>query len=255
VFDSASSTSSKKSKVRFAVGSPEGPRGNVYRLWTTNDEVYLSIRALTGEEKVSLHKSGQWRSAFTEEHIAKGSPFVTADQDRAFDKWTRPPEFAPGLTLAFNIVVPASEVTMPQHPAEANAAVRGTEIVWVPPAPAGYETHFTVLFTTAEATAATLPDWPGRSSMGARLIFRAELANTESVWLVTYEQPMHEEQRQRLEEYKHDVITALKRHRGADAYSKIPEPRGYLYGHNEQGQWRFFIDFSGADEEGKYSSS
>jgi hypothetical protein len=187
--------------------------------------------------------------------ISPPARFVPADQDRAFDKWTRPPEFAPGLTLAFDIVVPASEVTIPQHPAEANAAVRGTEIVWVPPAPAGYETHLTVLFTTAEATAATLPDWPGRSTMGSQLIFRAELPNTESVWLVTYDQPMREENRQQLEGYKHAIITALKRQIGADAYSKIPEPRGYLYGHNEQGQWRFFIDFSGAVEEGKHSSS
>jgi hypothetical protein len=245
---SLNSTTSKRIKVRFAVGKPDGPRSNVYRLWTTKNDVYLSVRALTGVQRISLHGSGKWRSAFTEDHVAKGSPFVPPGKDRAYDKWNRPPEFVPGITLAFNILVPTSEVTMPPH-LKANATLRGTDIVWVPPASEGCATHFTVLFTSAEVTATTLPGWPGRNSMGTRLILMAPLPNTECVWLVAYEQPIPQEQKQMIEEYKHGLISNLKHHMGEDAYSQIPEPRGYLYGHNEQAQWRYFIDFSAANVE------
>ena len=85
--------------------------------------------------------------------------------------------------------------------------------------------------------------------MGTRLIFMAPLPNTECVWLVACEQPIPQEQKQMIEEYKHGLITDLKHHMGEDAYSQIPEPRGYLYGHNEQAQWRYFIDFSAANVE------
>jgi hypothetical protein len=51
--------------------SCQNTKGNVYRLWTTKNDVYLSVRALTGVQRVSLHGSGKWRSTFTENHVAK----------------------------------------------------------------------------------------------------------------------------------------------------------------------------------------
>ena len=67
----------KEFTVRFAVGKPQGPRGNVWRLWTRKNDVYISAWALTSVQKISLHESGVWRHAFTAEHFSKGSPFVS----------------------------------------------------------------------------------------------------------------------------------------------------------------------------------
>ena len=117
--------------VRFTVGEPKGSQSSVWRLWTHGNDVYISLRDLTKVKKVSLHPSGRWRNAWAEEHVAKGSPFVAPGQDRATDKWERPPELAPGVTRAFDIVVPASEVTQPQH-LDPNS-LNGKKIMWVPP--------------------------------------------------------------------------------------------------------------------------
>jgi len=147
VSNTASSPSSNRSTVRFAVGKPEGPRSTVWRLWTHKNEVYISAWSLASDVKISLHSSGDWREALTTEHAAKGSPFVAPGQDRTIDKWQRPAEFVAGATKAFMIVVPSSEVTTPRHP-EANTAFRqklgGKAVVWVPAAPEGYALHGTV---------------------------------------------------------------------------------------------------------------
>jgi hypothetical protein len=218
------------------VGEPEGARSSVWRLWTHKNEVYISAWALASDVKISLHSSGIWRDAFTEEHVAKGSPFVAPGRDRAIDKWERPAEFVPGAIKAFVIVIPSSEVTTPRHP-KANSAFRqklgGKAVVWVPAAPEGYATHFTVLFTRPEATAATLPGWPGQNAVGTRFIWRTELPNGQSVWVVSHERP--------------DVfqrwVAAGKRE--LEEFSDTGEPRGCVYGRNRQDGTRFYVDISG----------
>jgi hypothetical protein len=128
--------------------------------------------------------------------------------------------------------------------------LRSVKIMWEPPAPEGYLTQFDVLFTTAETTAATLPNWPGRSGMGTRLIFRAELPNTQSVWVVSREQPVPESMRQMIEDSRRKVIAALKHHAGEAEYYDLPEPRADIYGHHPQRQWRYFIDFCATETPG-----
>lgn len=191
--------------------------------------------------KVSLHSSGDWREAYTAEHVAKGSSFLAPGQDRTTDKWERPAEFVPGATKAFMIVVPSSEVTTPRHP-EANNAFRqklgGKPIVWVPAAPEGYATHFTVLFTRSEATDAALPGWPGRKSMGTRFIGRNELPNSQSVWIVSHERP---------DIFQRWVVAGKHELEGIiDAR----EPRGSISGRNLQDGTRFYVDISGEDPQG-----
>jgi hypothetical protein len=118
-----SRSAKRRPTVWFAVGAPEGPRSSVLRLWTHENEVYISAWALAPVLKISLHSSGDWRHAYTTEHVAGGSPFVSAGQSREVDQWKPPPELAPGAIKAFQIVVPSSEVTIPSHP-KANEAFR-----------------------------------------------------------------------------------------------------------------------------------
>jgi hypothetical protein len=224
----------------------EGPRGSVWRVWSNKNDVYLSQWALTSVLKVSLHER-RWRQGFTAEFAAKDTPFVTPGDDRALDKWERPDDFVPGLTKAFEIVVPASEVTRPVHP-DANT-FEGKEIVWVPPPPEGYATHFTVLFTSAEATEATLPGWPGKAAMGTRNISHAELPNSQTVWIVMHEQAESEWLRETVAEFKRTVMAEAKRELGEAAYSEIKEPRGYIYGQNNVDGSRFYIDVSGVHKQ------
>jgi hypothetical protein len=234
--------------VRFAVGDPEGARSAIWRLFTSRNksDVYVSAWALTSVLKVSLHQSGDWQHAFTS---TRGMQHVAPGQDRALSRWARPADFAPGITKAFEIMIPASEITKPQYLEWANdyrPEYAGKEVVWVPPAPEGHATHFTILFTSAEVTAATLPGWPGRNSMGTSLIARAELPNSQTVWLVAVEQEFPESVRQNVENYKRGLAEAA-RQMEAIKPSEIPELRGFLYGQDTDGT-HFYVDLSMTDQ-------
>ncbi len=63
------------------------------------------------------------------------------------------------------------------------------------PAAIGFATYFTILFSIPAATVATVPNWPGRRSMGTRLVARIGLRNRETVWVVAHEQRMSESQK------------------------------------------------------------
>jgi hypothetical protein len=235
------------------VGAPEGPRSSVWQLWVHKNEVYVSARSLASVLKISLHSSGDWHHAFTTEHVAAGSPFVSPGESRVLDKWKRPPELVPGVIKAFEIVVPSSEVTEPSHP-KANEAFRqamgGKAIVWVPAAPEGYATRFLVVFTAPEVTAATVPgDWPGRDTMGTRLIFSTELQNGQTVWVVSRERPgafqrwVAEGKRQLAEP---GAGPAIRDETAPDAL----EPRAFIDGINHLDGTRFYLDISGEDAQG-----
>jgi hypothetical protein len=236
---------SRKFTVRFAVGEPDGPRGCVWRVWSNKNDVYISAWALTNVQKISLHQSGHWRNAFTSEFAAKDTPLLSPGQDRATDKWYRPDDFVPGLTKAFEIVVPASEVTVPTRP-EANV-FGAKEIAWVQPPPEGYATHFTVLFTSPEVTDTTLPGWPGRNAMGTRHIAHAALPNGQTVWVVAHEQAMSEWLQETVAAFKRTALAEMKRELGEATYSEIKEPRAYIYGQNNNDGSRYYIDVSGVD--------
>ena len=232
--------------VRFAVGDPAGARSAVWRLWTsrTKSDVYVSARALTSILKISLHESGDWQHAFTD---TRGMAHVPPGQDRALARWYRPPEFEPGLTRAFEIIIPASEVTKSPYlewDKNFRPGYADKEIVWVPPPPEGYATHFAVLFSSAEGTAATLPAWPGRTGAGSRLIAVATLPNSQTVWLVAFEPEISESNRQHVERNKRLLVEAARQLK--EDPSETPELRALVSGGGDE-ETHWYLDISLAD--------
>jgi hypothetical protein len=174
--------------------------------------------------------------------------YVPPGQDRAMARWERPAEFDPGMVKAFEIVIPASEVTKPAYlgwDKDFSPEYAGKEVVWVPSPPGGYAAHFTVLFTSAEVTDATLPGWPGRVSMGTRLIAYSHLPNSQTVWLVAFEQELAESTQQTLKQQKNLMAEQARQNARFDP-SEIPELRAYLYGHDADGT-RYYVDVSMAN--------
>jgi hypothetical protein len=215
-------------------------------MWTsrTKSDVYVSAWALTSVLKISLHESGDWQHAFTD---TRGMAHVPPGQDRALYRWYRPPEFSPGVTRAFEIMIPASEVTKPPYlewDENFRPEYADKEIVWVPPPPQGYATHFTVLFSSAEGTAATLPAWPTRTGMGSRLIADATLPNSQTVWLVAFEQEISESNRQHVERHKRLLVEAARQMK--EDPSEIPEIRALLSGGGDE-ETHWYLDISLAD--------
>lgn len=234
----------KRFVVRFAVGSPAGPRSGVWRLWTGTgrSDVYIAARTLGGVVKVSLHESGEWHHAFTKEYAAdRGSPLLHPDGDRVVERWTRPREFVPGFTMAFMIIVPSTEVTIPGRPLPGRYA---KDVIWVDPPTQGFATYFRVILSSPEATSMSTSGWPGRDGMETQLLARTELTNGETLWVVTNEEAVSSEKQEQLEDYRRVVAQNIEHNLEADASSALLEPRVWVYGSDPFGT-RFFIDVSG----------
>ena len=95
--------------LRFAAGSPKRPNSGVWRLWTRGSDTYLAVRIAAHVFKLSMHKSGQWISAFT----SQSGVVDPATASRRHRTWTRPPEFTPGWVQGPAVVIPLGQVAWP----------------------------------------------------------------------------------------------------------------------------------------------
>lgn len=166
--------------LRFGIHDGAGNRAATWKLWTEigggNSELYLSNRSLGGTLKASLHQSGNWHIAYSQkkyEEQVKGA--MPKFKDRFIEKWPRPQEIAPGVTLAFRIVTPYSAVTNSQdHGSYA-------KVKWIDNAPKPRATEVDILITKP---ATKVSGWPGKRSMETSLIGSFQLENGETVWAV-----------------------------------------------------------------------
>ena len=165
---------------RFAVGSPNGPRSGIWRVWTAKSpksDIYVAARSLGGIIKVSLHESREWRTAFTFEYASeKFDEAIPVSQSRLIEKWERPSEISPGVTLAFRIVIPNHDLV--SIPVEASSAMK---INWISPPIDDDLTEVAIILTHPNVVTS---NWPGRSKMGTQLLTSYDLANGEKLWLV-----------------------------------------------------------------------
>jgi hypothetical protein len=198
----------KRAVVRFAVGNPDGPQSPAWRLWTSRNtsDVFLAARTIAGQAKATFHESGRWRHAFTGEYASGPNPYVQPGEDRATAKWQRPPEVAPGITRAFVIMVPASELTSPKVPFASKP-----DTVWVPPAPSGLATCLTTFFITPAADIGRITTDIGRISSFAQSVGHIRLRNGDTVWVVAHHQPMTESQKTTLARGRVEVARSSHR--------------------------------------------
>jgi hypothetical protein len=134
--------------VRFAVGTPTGRRSSIYRLWTSKNSVdaYLAVRVVAGTQKISFHmKTGSWSHSFVS--AEKARPYVGASGTRHIDIWRRPPDFAPGVTRAYTIIVPGTELRDPPREMPGD----GGNVVYVPPPVTGGMIHFDLLLASPDS--------------------------------------------------------------------------------------------------------
>jgi hypothetical protein len=99
-------------KLRFAVGRPDGPQSSVWSVFARagKSDVYVANRQIASILKFSLHESGIWRLAFTEQYASDRVASGEEIGDRVQHRWLRPPETQPGWTHAMSIVIPVSDL-------------------------------------------------------------------------------------------------------------------------------------------------
>jgi hypothetical protein len=178
--------------IRFGITDGSGKRAATWKCWTPvgagKSDVYLTCRSIGYALKVSMHETGEWHIAYSEKFFAE-NPDALADrpQGRFIDKWARPNEIAPGLTLALRIITPHSAVSIPI------ASLKRT-ITWIPNSPPGQALEICTFFTSPYALVSS---WPGKNSMQTKLVGSMLLENNEKIWVVyrTIERPNFEDMR------------------------------------------------------------
>jgi hypothetical protein len=142
--------------LRFAVGTPDGPRSGTWRLWVPRgkSDTYLSRRTVGRNWKVSLHNPGPWQLALTSEYLVRPDALQLAplDNPRGVIAFARPlpqKRLAP-CTRAFTIVVPWLEVI-------ARPGVEADGVTWTVPPPKGFCVQFDLIFVPPEVDVANHP--------------------------------------------------------------------------------------------------
>jgi hypothetical protein len=96
--------------IRFGVRALSGHRAATWKIWSPGapkNDVYLACRALNGELKASLHESGRWHVSYSKGFYKSGFEESSVKPPSRFTEiWPRPGDIAPGMILAFRVIVP-----------------------------------------------------------------------------------------------------------------------------------------------------
>jgi hypothetical protein len=127
--------------------------------------------------KVSLHESGNWRTAFTNEYAKRifddSKPISDA---RLIESWTRPNEIASGVTLAFRIIIPTHDLEDISID-----SISKEKIIWISPPEIEDLTEIDIILTHPSTV---ITNWPGKDGMGTQFLASHILPNGETLWLV-----------------------------------------------------------------------
>jgi hypothetical protein len=150
-------------KIRFGI-EVAGLRSSVWcvRAGAWESELFIE-RERPDKVHASLHQSGQW-------HVKV--------KRRKVVQWPRPGEFWPGYTRAVMVAQPAA-VAVHTEAAPAGSVIVPLHVDPTQPAPVMFNIFI-------EDPGANPASWPGRSSMGTKLVGRIPLAAGAGACVVTH---------------------------------------------------------------------
>jgi len=76
--------------IRWAIGSADGPRSSLWRMWgNKKGDIYVAVRSLGAITKASFHRDGSCQVGFTEPYAATASRRFGVTS-RHWDRWQLP---------------------------------------------------------------------------------------------------------------------------------------------------------------------
>ncbi len=208
--------------IRWAVGSPHGPRSHTWSVvgHQNADDVFIGLRERMGHMKLTLHRS-KWRMAYTEQEAEKLLP---GDQDRVVSRWEQPRELAPGWRRGALIMITTSNLG-PGYPEK--RVKGGGKVAFFPAAREGWAMRFDVLLGE-----------PSRRKLMINCVGevgRMTLTGGVEVWVVATEVPVKAEHERRLAE-----LRSLPH-----SFESVPddaEVRGWAWGWSDEDGAPFLVD-------------
>jgi hypothetical protein len=168
--------------VYFAAGCEDEPFSQVWKVWTHRRDVYVGARSFLGSIKVSLHASGVWRAAWTEESGVK----ATHGSDRVEHRWTRPPEFTAGWTQGPSIRFVRTHAGPWVPPGSHPRPPRRGAVIWLAPPELGEGVWITVLLQSRPTDRQPLRE-------GDAMIGSIPMETGEMVWLAVRREGLSDE--------------------------------------------------------------
>jgi hypothetical protein len=145
-------------ELAFAVGAEDRRRSSVWKLSLGSDgSIYLMSRMMGSETKVSLHRTGLCQWSRTDAWVKKNLHRGVKNSDRHIVRWQRPIEPPMSATLAFRLIVPASELR------EIAEEKKLTKVHWLPTPQTGQALAVEMYFTpptSQEPNASQFPHTP-----------------------------------------------------------------------------------------------
>jgi hypothetical protein len=171
--------------IRFGVGSPPDRCSGVWQLFVSDPErnpratsdMYVQPLALKRVFKTSLHESGSWQTGLIEGARDRYTdiPELPTGSRHMF-VWSRPMPQFPGLTVAYRILVPVSELTPLGQP-----ETWPMDIAWHPPPEGDSAVEYSILLAAPGVNKLELePNHQDRVGC----LFQQRLPNGETVHLV-----------------------------------------------------------------------
>jgi hypothetical protein len=197
--------------VRIVVGTAPGPRSGLWRIFTSDDDIYVQHNGMRNEVMTSLHKSGANHHALAPTGTARWKP----DGDRYIMKWNEPEEFAPGGKTLLGIVLPTDHLSVPD---EEPPLAKREKMKLLDPAPAGEATVLSIVLTSPGTRLTAPKDRPSAPLASWQLPTRG------TVWIVATHEPWDDfrkavlaalpQVRDQLEEGILDTLPAGERNEG-----------------------------------------
>lgn len=169
-----------KRSIRFGITNGSGRRAATWKCWTRTgvgkSDVYLACREFGSALHVSLHQTGKWHVTFSEQFFGENlDTFLDKPDGRFIRQWLRPPQIAPGVTLAVRIVTPHSAVNIPFDVSSYK------RITWIPVPPDNRAVAIDIIITALNTL---VSGWPDRNSMNTKLVDSILLDSGERVCIV-----------------------------------------------------------------------
>jgi hypothetical protein len=220
--------------LRFAVGTDVGPRSAVWRIWTNRDDVYVQSNYSGGAIKTSLHASGRFRHAFSEEEASR---WVSDGEDRAFEKWSEPDREPGNARLVLEIRIPTDELTIPTQEPEPAAK---SKIKFIEPAPPGWEVVASIFLVSPEDDEVMGAGKTKLGALPAELIENWPLATRGRVFIFVTQQQPGPEFPEQMAAVRRDI---------AGQVGQVPSEEGHqriaLFGHDHEKGVACYIDLAG----------
>jgi hypothetical protein len=158
-------------EARFAVGSRDGPRSTIWKVWVQGDEAYIASRMFGSDMKVSLHSTGRCQWSATDNWVRRQASVRNAE--RHVHRWQVDRPSGNESLLAFRVEIPVAELRLVPPPTDKK------KVWWVSGAPDGSTVRFLFYLTRPSET-----DPAPRPEPEKRHLFSLQLRSSR--WLVVF---------------------------------------------------------------------